>query len=524
MRLRRTPRPRSVVPRARPDARTHKQRGTALLSAMACTLLIVLLGAGVVSTTLLGLHQSQRLRDNTLAFNVAESGAERSVRWLKDQPYPPTNTSPFDPFGGVQALGDGSYQVTITPDPENTSNPLKKYKVLVVGTFLGKTEQVETVLRQQSFGRYAYFTDKEVSSVSGGRIWFISQDRIRGPAHSNNDGGSNFQINWGANPGPIFADMVTAAGPSMNYAPANPTTEPDFLKIYATGSRGYQVGVDPIALPESSDMQKVAAWGGTSGFPSTTGVYVPDTGGVYVRGDSSVQLQVDGGGNQVYRTTQGSNVTTVTIDYTNNRRIRQYNSDPPTYIAGTGTGVFYSSGNITSLSGTIANNRLNAEGNEIEQRSAHTIATDVNGNKNITVSGPIRYQSAPDPALPVNDPVNLRPGTLGLIGRNVIISSSAPASMEIDAICLAGSSSTSDGSFYVSNYSTKTPVGTLKLVGGIVQKGRGPVGTFNPSTQQVVSGYVKNYWYDPRLADNPPPYFPTTGLYDRISWRRLAPG
>jgi acyl-CoA synthetase (AMP-forming)/AMP-acid ligase II len=38
----------------------------------------------------------------------------------------------------------------------------------------------------------------------------------------------------------------------------------------------------------------------------------------------------------------------------------------------------------------------------------------------------------------------------------------------------------------------------------------------------LATGYAKDYYYDARLADNPPPFFPTTGGYDRISWIRTA--
>ena len=64
--------------------------------------------------------------------------------------------------------------------------------------------------------------------------------------------------------------------------------------------------------------------------------------------------------------------------------------------------------------------------------------------------------------------------------------------------------------------------GTLKVLGGIIQNARGPVGTFNSSTGEMITGYSKNYTYDPRLASNPPPYYPTTGQYERLSWRTLA--
>ncbi len=501
--------------------RSKRAKGTALLAALATVFLVVLIGTAILANTLQGLHLARHVREGTLAFNVAESGAERAVRWLKDQPFPPPGTEAIDPFGGAQAMGDGTYSVTVTPDIGNGGFTLKKYKIVASGSIYGRTEQVELILRQQSFGRYAYFTNREVSSIGGGRIWFISADKIRGPAHSNNVGGSNFQINWGASPGPIFEDMVTGAGPRMDYAPTNPSTEPQFLQVYRTGSRGYQVGVDRISLPSSSDVQKEAAWGGSSGFPGATGVYVPVNGGIYVVGDSTVQLQVDGSGNQVFRITQGVTITTVTVDLAANERRVQVGLGPVTTVPGRGSGVLYSSNHITSLSGTIANNRLSAESPpSILTRSAYTIATDVNGSRNITITGPVRYASAPDANLPINDPVNLRPGTLGLIARNVVLSSLCPTAMEVNAVVMAGSETVADGSFYVQNYNTKVPTGTLKLIGGLIQKDRGPVGTFSGGV--IRTGYVKDYHYDPRLADYPPPYFPTTGNYDRVSWRRLA--
>lgn len=84
-----------------------------------------------------------------------------------------------------------------------------------------------------------------------------------------------------------------------------------------------------------------------------------------------------------------------------------------------------------------------------------------------------------------------------------------------------GGRNTTSGSFYVANYNTKKPTGTLRVLGGIIQKARGPVGHFDPNTGKTLTGYAKNYSYDPRLASNPPPFYPTTGTYERLSWRVL---
>lgn len=78
-------------------------------------------------------------------------------------------------------------------------------------------------------------------------------------------------------------------------------------------------------------------------------------------------------------------------------------------------------------------------------------------------------------------------------------------------------------SWTVENYNQGTPRGKLIVYGGIIQKQRGPVGTFYSSTGQVATGYEKDYTFDPRLMDNPPPAFPTTGQIEKISWAEIDP-
>jgi hypothetical protein len=75
-----------------------------------------------------------------------------------------------------------------------------------------------------------------------------------------------------------------------------------------------------------------------------------------------------------------------------------------------------------------------------------------------------------------------------------------------------------DKSFIVKNYSTIPAMGDLKVFGGIIQNYRGPVGTFSGTTGAKLSGYSKAYQYDTRLRNTSPPYFPTTGRYELVSW------
>jgi hypothetical protein len=492
-----------------------------LVLTLMIVMVLTILAAGVLTLTANSLHLGRLRIAQVEAFNIAESGAEMAALWLRQQSTPPSQLEPFDPLGGPQTLGNGSYRVIIYPSPENATSYLKTYKIVSTGTVGRISKKVEVVVRQATFGRFAYFTDSEVSSISGGAIWWKAGEICDGPAHSNNTNGSNFQINYSGSTAPIFLDMLTASGTTINYSPSRPRDEETFKRIFLNGSKGFKLGVPRIEMPPSTDVQRNAAWGASSGFPSQNGVYLraDNNGGIYIRGDCTIQLNAPSSTIQEVVIKQGSNTTTIRVDLAT-RTSTMTKPDGSTVTAGLPNGVIYCTGNITSLKGTVANNHV-AFG-EIVTRSAWTIATDVNNGKDITITDNLVYLTKPDKTKPSDDPVNLAAGTLGLVGRNIVISSSAPANLEIDAVCLAGGQNTSSGSFYVSNYNTKTPVGTLTVIGGIIQKSRGPVGTFNSSTGQTITGYAKNYKYDPRLAADPPPFYPTTGTYDRISWRVLS--
>jgi hypothetical protein len=479
---------------------------------------VTTLGLGLASLTMHNVRITRRNQQSTVAFNLAESGAERAVRWLKDQSAGIYSITTRDPFGGWVTTAGGRYRATVAAFPEDMNAALRRFRITAVGQSGDRTESVEIVVRQQSFGLYAYFTDRETSSLSSGNIWFASSDRIRGPAHSNNAQSSEFQINWGTSTSPIFEGMLTSVANDITYSPRRPSNETEFQRIYMAGSHGYQLGVDPIPLPDSTTDQRNAAWGGTSGFPTSNGVYVRDNGGVYIRGDCTIAMSVQNGTTQVLTIVRGSTTFTVTINrYTGTMTRRQGTGSTVSYS--NTTGVIYCTGNITSLSGTIADNTLNGAGSEIQARNSLTIATDVNAGKYINLTNTLTHNTQINFGQPMTSSNNIRPGTLGLIARNIIVDSAAPTNMQIDAVLLAGSNSYSDGSFYVEDYNTRQPVGTLRVTGGIIQKARGPVGTISGST--ISTGYRKDYFYDPRIAENPPPIFPITPNYDRISWRRI---
>lgn len=76
------------------------------------------------------------------------------------------------------------------------------------------------------------------------------------------------------------------------------------------------------------------------------------------------------------------------------------------------------------------------------------------------------------------------------------------ASVQIDAAIV------SPRAFLVANHNMGAQLGTLHLIGAIIQRFRGPVGVSSSGT--VVSGFAKKYTYDGRLKSIPPPYLADT--------------
>lgn len=87
--------------------------------------------------------------------------------------------------------------------------------------------------------------------------------------------------------------------------------------------------------------------------------------------------------------------------------------------------------------------------------------------------------------------------------------------IEIDAAIFA-----LNHSFGFERYSEGPPKGTIKVVGSIAQRYRGPVGTFSWGGT-IRSGYCKDYHYDPRMAYQTPPHFiePANAGFEITSWQ-----
>jgi len=412
------------------------------------------------------------------AFWIAEAGVEHGRAWLekqvKDTLSHPSETEPFAPFE-KQQFGRGEYEVTIIPP--NVDNPGTYRIVSVAGVETNSPAGKVTVEKEislkvgiKSFARYAYFTNNEYNPLIGQTIWFTSHDISYGPVHSNS------QINIYGNP--VFHGKVTSTAGSFNYYNGGPPEDnPDFRA-------GYEMNAEEIDMNKYVNLQKLEDAGNSSG-------------GIFIEGDSTVELN----GNtltytEIYNTgrydrtrtwTKTGNILTSTYveHYRVGRRWRSRTVSDSRTLSPFFNGVIYATGDIT----------VSGPSGAADARVYDNLT--ITAEEDMLITHRIRYNENPDnPACT---------GMLGLVAGNKIeVSSSAPSNMVIHASLMVF-----DESFSVQNYDSISPKGTLTVWGGIIQKYRGPVGTFYATTGQIASGYSKDYRYDNRVTDVPPPFFPT---------------
>lgn len=539
------------------------QRGAALATTLALLFALSVISAALMSLVGASIRMSQQRGDTTEAFNMADAGVDLGLAWLNRRASPPdafqcqwpANSTVF--YGGSGSLSDpfnaspGSVlMVRIDPDTTNASSTQKRYVIESRAVMPGGAVQVvRAYVQQASFGKYAFFCDND-----GGGFWDYN-NHFEGPFHSNDADGIQTMILWKPNniASPIYAysgeDAFSVSGNVTwwkntigNTAAPDATSDggTDYLSIakgglptMTTGFRtdaqgnfllapnGSKIPNSPrIPLPTTDDTQKLAALNGAT-IPAAAGVVVnPPDGGIFIHGDNAMQLNVDSNGFQNIVVTQGGKVTTVILNTTSNQtqvKTTVNGVTTATNTSGLPNGMVFSDGNITSLQGTMDDNIVDANGN-ITRRSEMTIATDLANNKNVTLTGSLKYATTRDlsKAQDADTNFNARAGTLGILSHTVNVGSNAGSNIEFDASIFA------TDTFQYPTYNNGVVKGTMTCIGGVIVKNAGLFAqAYSDGT--IASGYQEQYHYDNRLADHPPPFFPTTGnMYDILSWQRVT--
>ena len=478
---------------------------------------------------------------SVISFTTSYVNADDGIGWLiysvRDSNNVPVLTQNGDQaeYTASAAIGDNTYQykivmmektdpLTITPDVWEFSYNYRIESTGTAGTTLGKillSGDFAVRVQRDNFAKFSLFTNSQTTQ-SGTNVWFTDKTRFAGPVHTNN------RFNFALNPSGTFDDLITQNDQYAKFYNGGSAVNLDAdyngtLDVPVFNST-FERDAGTITLSSSSqqtDMEAQALGGQTF---SSDGIYVPNsggnlTGGIYVRGDGTVNMSVDGNNNPVYTIPQGGTTRTITVDQVNNTttvvgtQTDTYNGVPDG-IDDVGT-LIYTTGSITGLGGTV------------QEDTQMTVASagDMIITNNVVYQDYTAGSGTPGAVGYVPPSADGTTNLLGLVSwaGNVRISTSAPNDISIHSTILAR-----QGVFQVDNYSSGSPRGTATLLGGIVSDDYGAFGTFNGSTGQQVSGYGRNFVYDERMeTGSAPPYFPSLNTFvafsndiaDKLVWQ-----
>lgn len=378
-------------------------------------------------------------------------------------------------------------------------------------------------IQRDNFAKFALFTDHH-GLPSGATVWFTDKTDFAGPLHTNE------RYSFAFNPGPTFDGTVTqhlsTARFYNNGFPFLANADFNGAVDVPSFSAGYTRSYNQIVLASSVQQADLAdqAKGGQN--INGNGIFVPESagnlvGGIYVNGNVTIDLGVDGNGDAQYTVSLPGTTKVITVNRATNQTSVSTNGGAavaynglPEGTDGLGT-IIYVNGTVNGLQGTVQKDT------EITVSSQ----TDIN------ITGNIKYEDYV-PAVGSPGQVGYQPpnatgktNLLGLVawGGDVNITTAAPNDIELHGIVMAR-----NGVFQVDSYSSNAPRGVVTLLGGAITQFYGAFGLFDSSTGALVSGYGRNFVYDGRtLLGKSPPYFPsmntfiafTNDLTDKVSYQ-----
>lgn len=358
--------------------RCANEQGMALVIVLLVVLVFAILGSVFVSRTVNEKNTAEREKLFNQAYYVAEAGGDVALAKLDEfintdllntvnatnpnvvstkaaqyvsnndglgllVSYVKVGTTPQLTLSGTQALydsgninfGPGSYNygVVIT----QKSNPVTittdmwdfpyYYQVNATATVQGVSRKVRldgdfTVrVQRDNFAKFALFTDHH-SMPNLTTVWFTNRTNFAGPLHTNE------RYSFAFNPGSVFEGVVTQANPTArfynNAFPILADASNNGVIDVPTFNTSYTRNASPIVLSSSVQQADLAAQASGNTTINTTGIYVPKTGttltgGIYVKGNPTITLSMDGSNNAKYTIAMsGYSTRTITVNRTNN--------------------------------------------------------------------------------------------------------------------------------------------------------------------------------------------------------------
>ncbi len=333
----------------------------------------------------------------------------------------------------------------------------EKRIVTTIGRYDTTTSRVQMIIAPSKFSKYAYFCEDEDKN---GTIYWMTKDTCWGPFHT--------QDKLYVSGRPVFYGRVTT---KLGVVKKSPSDNPRFLG-------GYGLGDCPLPSNGVTNLKDDAMNNGGKVFNFTS--------------SSTIHYQ------NFYLTFKNDSVT-YKVEWQKKKTTSPYNWIDQTPITETKLISDISSNGVIFLNGT------DGSGNGLDIR----LKGKVEGSYSVGTDGDVWI----DDDIIYNDKVH---DMLGIVAKGDVIVTNSTATKNIN---IQASIYTEKG-FTAEDYGSRTPssCGTINLYGGLIQRERKAVGTFNSSTQQMISGFSKRYIYDERFMTISPPYFPGTNKFEILSW------
>lgn len=455
------------------------KRGMLLTTAVILIAAVAVIVTGVYFMTNQQLTSGLKQANGEEALYYAESGINRYLWFLNEDPNFYITTEGIAMTGTDIAFEGGFYRLAIVPPA--ASNPV----VTIQATGWpaadpSRKRTIQTAASKRAFVQNVFSTQSEVTPDNS-NVWWVTGDIVNGPFHTNGN------INIDGNP--VFNGHVSYSG--------SVTTESGSHPIYNGGGPDR---VEPLVFPSSNGDLKI---------------WAQSPSGYYYTGQTSIFL----------------NGTNVTIRNGNTTTTRPLPANGVIFVDGTG-GTKWGQWDSPSTAGNVfvggtLNGRLTiAAANDIFITNYNPTITPLStADDTANVTGGVKYANQTvTGANPSDDMLGLvangyvRILHYGWFGKNSN-TDVAPDNITIQAAIFA-----TTWAFEFENYDQGSLKDTITMTGSITQKYRGAVGTFSSWTGDPVTGYHKNYTHDPRMAYLSPPHFlePLNSGWVLSGWHEIA--
>ena len=167
---------------------------------------------------------------------------------------------------------------------------------------------------------------------------------------------------------------------------------------------------------------------------------------------------------------------------------------------------------VEDLTTFAPNGAIWSQNNDVRIKGVVNGRVTVGSNKDIWIDSDVVY--AADPRVGPSDDL------LGLVAEKKLwITDNADNNGPGNNFTLMASVFSRTDGLWAEHYNSRGVEGKMTTVGGLIQKIGGYTGVFSGSPPVVVQGFEPGgAVYDLRLMNDAPPFFPTTGNYEVVSW------